>query len=47
MVEIIEIRKGVIILLQRKEGGGLERQSTYTQNAALNVDLFQDIFYTY
>ena len=40
LAEIIELRKGVIILLHIKEGG-LERHfQRNTQNAELKVDLF-------
>ena len=38
MVEIIELRREVIIRLQRK-GGVLKETQRNTQNAALNVDL--------
>ena len=41
---MIELRKGVIILLHRR-GGGLKDTQLDIQNAALNVDLFQNIFW--
>ena len=38
LVEIIELRKGVIVWLHR--GVGLERHSTYYKNATPNVNQF-------